>query len=164
MAISTSSSASSLGGPSRLAMVPPRSSSVAPAQYFDSFLELCPSIPSLSALARSSQDDAVKLTRLSRALLHICSLGNVNLLAWFLEIREQGQRAARVGGGSMQSSSAAEERLFSLINLRAVREDGGGSGLVILAASAGHTGIVELLVEHGAEVDERDAGKIKGWS
>lgn len=64
----------------------------------------------------------------------------------------------------MQSSSAAEERLFSLINLRAVREDGGGSGLVILAASAGHTGIVELLVEHGAEVDERDAGKIKGWS
>lgn len=60
----------------------------------------------------------------------------------------------------MQSSSAAEERLFSMVNLRAVREDEGGSGLVILAASAGHTGIVELLVEHGAEVDERDAGKL----
>lgn len=131
-----------------------------------SLLDLCPTIESLQALARTpsqGQDDSTKLARLAKAILRSSSSGDVDLLAWFLDTRQRGLRGQQAAGAGAGGATGGEAALFAKLDVRTIREEDTGMGPVTLAASAGHVDAVKLLVDYGAEVDERDGGELAAF-
>lgn len=119
------------------------------------FSEFSPCIESILNIARSDQSQDTKLARLARAVLRSAGNGDTDLLAWFLDTRVRAMRS------QPPSDGPAEAHLFAALDLRAIRDDSGGMGPVSLAASAGHVDTVRLLVDYGADIDERDGA---GWT
>jgi hypothetical protein len=91
-------------------------------------------------------DESFRRSRLEKAILRAASNGDVELLSWICYVRSR-----RSSGDTIPEAKAMEG-----IDWEDLRDDE-GSGPLNLAASSGHADIVQLLVQHGADVDERDA-------
>lgn len=122
------------------------------ALLVDPLLELCPSLHSIQSLcllpisSLPSLDESFRTKRLEKAILRAASNGDEELLSWVCYIRTR-----RKSGDACPEAIAMEG-----IEWAEMRDDE-GSGPLNLAASSGHATIVQLLVQHGADVDERDA-------
>lgn len=122
------------------------------ALLVDPLLELCPSLHSIQSLcllpvnSLPSQDESFRTKRLEKAILRAASNGDEELLSWICYIQSR-----RKNGDACLEAVALEG-----IEWAELRDDE-GSGPLNLAASSGHATIVQLLVQHGVDVDERDA-------
>ena len=102
----------------------------------------------------------MQVERLTKAILRSSALGDVDVLAWFLDRRDKGLIASSSSISSTgMSTSQPDAMLFAQIDIRSIRDPEGGMGPVTLATSAGHFDAVKMLVEYGADVDERDEGE-----
>lgn len=121
----------------------------------DPILDLCPSLELLKQLSRSSHVySKIKKDKLCRALLRAASHGDMDMLTWILDPKEEAREYL-----AEQPSSANSYRR-STIDFSNIKDDD-GTGPVVLAACAGHIDAVAILITHGAQVDERDAC---GWT
>ncbi|CAO1615999.1 unnamed protein product [Sympodiomycopsis kandeliae] len=137
--------------------------SSSPHQFHRIFTEFSPSIESILNIAKSDQSTDTKLSRLAKAILRCSEFGDTDFLTWFLQTRSSSDTASNT------SSSSSVAQLFAQLDLRSIRDndheagssDSIGMGPVTLAASAGHVDTVRVLVEYGADIDERDGA---GWT
>jgi hypothetical protein len=136
-----------------LPSLPSEQPSDSAALLTDPLLELCPSLHSIQSLCLLSvdslpgRDESFRKRRLDKAILRAASSGDVELLSWICYTRSRRSSA---------EGSTPEAQAMRGIDWEDVRDEE-GSGPMVLAASSGHADIVQLLVQHGANVDERDA-------
>ncbi|CEH14545.1 PROTEIN F40G9.17 [Ceraceosorus bombacis] len=121
--------------------------------------ELCPSLLFVQSLASQpvaqfAGGTPEKSARLTRALLRACTFGDSDLVTWILQVRSQAVDSRLSKDAQPEAIALAE------IDLRNARDEN-GSGAMVLAASGGHVDIVHMLVQAGAELDERDS---YGWT
>lgn len=135
----------------------------------DPLLDLCPSIETLQRVVQIDEKEMSrqdKAERLRRALLRTANSGDADLLAWILHPRsgvvdllptvpkQQRNVNLRVGGsGNKSPEMTIGDRVVSFDQIR----DEDGNGPVTLAASSGNLEVVRLLINQGADVNERDA-------
>jgi ankyrin repeat protein len=122
------------------------------SMLLDPLLELCPSLHSIQSLCLlpvSSLPDSIekfRRRRLEKAILRAASNGDTELLSWICYIK------SKIGSGS----SCPEANAIQGLDWDDIRDED-GTGPLNLASSSGHAEIVQMLVRHGANVDERDA-------
>lgn len=149
MEASTAAPSSSLGTPDT------------PLLLTDQLVELCPTLSSVQALARLPVSafpggHSERTARLTRALLRACSNGDSDLLTWMLHLRAQASHASVAESAGQQAQMQPEAEAMKDVDVRTARDED-GSGPLVLAACSGQVDIVHMLVQAGADVNERDA-------
>ena len=130
--------------------LPPRPGEKADALTLlaDPLIELCPSLHSIQTLcllpvaSLPERDESFRRRRLEKALLRAASNGDVELISWVCNAKRQ--------------RKGPEAKALEWLEWGSLRDDE-GTGPLNLAASSGHADIVQMLVQNGADVEERDA-------